>query len=264
MKFKKKYTEYWKDATKNPVDGLAISGLREVQTFLPFLKIKKGEKILDMGCSFGRLYPALAEYTNRISGVEPDPYAVEKAKLNPYEEVYIGTAEKTGFGSSCFDHIFCWAVFDVVDHAKGFKEANRILKKGGRFLVTGKNNNYHMNDEFAFKAEKNAFLKAFPNHFAKMKNLLQRLPLLGFDLEKLFLFPRRGDVGKLKFIEIDNKESNYLGYEYLIICQKITDVMESKEPPIKLDCSFSITAEKIAVQRGYKSAEALFKAIGID
>ena len=264
MKFKKKYTEYWEEAIKKPIDGLAIAGLREVHTFLPLLKIQKGEKLLDMGCSFGRMYPALAEYTDHISGVEPDPYAVEKAKLNPYKKVLVGTAEQTGFDSGYFDHIFCWAVFDVVDHAKGFREANRILTSGGHFLVTGKNNNYYPDDEFAYKAEKNAYLKAFPNHFANLGKLISALSILGFVVEKLFLFPRRGDFGQLKFIEVNSDNGEFLGYEYLLICRKVSEVTESFEPDIRLDGPFSMTAEKMALQKGYESAKALFEAIGID
>ena len=39
MKFEKKYTEYWKNNIKNPIDGLAIAGSNEVNHFLPFLAI---------------------------------------------------------------------------------------------------------------------------------------------------------------------------------------------------------------------------------
>mgnify|MGYP001210290039 CR=1 FL=1 len=262
MKFKKKYTEYWEEATIKPIDGLAIAGLREVHTFLPYLKIKKGEKLLDMGCSYGRMYDALANYTENISGVEPDPYAVEKAKLRGYEEVLVGTAEQTGFEPNYFDHVFSWAVFDVVDHAKGFAEASRILKTGGNFLVTGKNINYYEDDNFAFKAEKNAFLKAFPNHFADLKALISCLPALGFKLVRLFLFPKRGDFGQLKFVEVDFSMDEYNGYEYMIICQKVGSSKSGVSE--KLDYPFSLTAQRIAANRNYASPQELFTALGID
>ena len=109
MKFKKKYTEYWEGAIKNPIDGLYIAGLKEVQTFLPFLKIRPEDSLLDLGCSFGRMYSALAEYTQHISGVDPDPYAVEKAQASGYEHVQTGTAENTGFDAGHFDVVFCLA-----------------------------------------------------------------------------------------------------------------------------------------------------------
>lgn len=264
MEFNKDYTEYWEKATIKSIDGLPIAGLGEVHTFLPYLNIKRGEKLLDMGCSYGRLFNALASYTDQVYGVEPDPYAVDKAKRNPYREVLIGKAEKTGFDSNIFDHIFCFYVFDTVDHVIGFREANRILKKGGRFLVTGKNNNYHPDDEFAFRAEKNAFLKSYPNHFTDLKALVSNLPILGFKAEKIFLFPRRGDFGQLKFIEVYPEADEFIGIEYMIICQKIADIQGPAELTEKLDYPFSITAGNIAIKQGYISAEFLFRAIGID
>jgi len=264
MEFNSDYTKYWKKATKKSVDGLPIAGLEEVYTFLPFLNIKRSEKLLDMGCSYGRMFTALTTYTNDIYGVDPDPYAVGKAKRYPYKEVFIGKAEETGFDANYFDKIFCFYVFDAVDHANGFREANRILKIGGHFLVTGKNNNYHPDDEFAFRAEKNAFLKSYPNHFANLKVLVSNLPILGFKAEKVILFPRRGDFGRLKFIEVDPGADEFLGIEYMIICQKIANIQEPVELTEKLDHPFSITAENIAVKQGYISAESLFTAIGID
>ena len=261
MKFKKKYTEYWEEAIKSPVDGLYIAGLREVKTFLPFLKIGQNDKVLDLGCSYGRMYDALAEYSEHISGVDPDPYAVEKAGTNAYEEVRVGTAEKTGFDREHFDVVFCWAVYDVVDQEKGFRELNHILKMGGRFLVTGKNNNYLPDDEFAYKAEKNAFLKDFPNHFTDLKTLIPNLSVFGFAIEKLILFPRRGDFGLLKYFEVDAASVEFIGYEYMILGHKVS---EPGQFNAKIDSLFSLTSGVIAIDKGYATPSELFKAVGID
>lgn len=260
MRFKKKYTQYWEGAIKSPIDGLYIAGLKEVKTFLPLLKIGQNDKVLDLGCSYGRMYELLAEYSDNISGVDPDPYAVEKARTNAYEHVHTGTAEKTGFDSKYFDVVFCWAVYDVVDQQKGLLELNRILKKGGRFLVTGKNNNYLHDDEFAYNAEKNAFLKDFPNHFTDLRMLVPNLHSFGFALDKLIIFPRRGDLGLLKYVEVDPALDEFLGYEYMILGQKVT---EPEKVSTKIDSPFSLTSQVIAIQKGYATSSELFKSEGI-
>ncbi len=208
----------------------------------------------------------LSDYFDHIYGVDPDLFAVEKARLEPYVEVHQGTAEDTGFDSSFFDFVFCWAVFDVVDHAKGFKEANRILKSDGKLLFSGKNSNYYPDDVLAFKAEKNAFLKGFPGRFTNLDIVLKNLKTFGFVLEKLFIFPRRGDFGLLKYEKcIHNNDIAPVGYEYLIICHKVIDQPEAELPLSgALDDRYSITATRAALQAGQGNAKELFESIGIN
>src|SRR5450830_1598221 len=114
MKFDKDYTNYWSSTVNKSLDGTVIAGLNEAKHFLQYLGIERPDLILDLGCSFGRMHEALAVYSDQIFGIDPDPYAVEKACLQPYREVRQGSAEHTGFGNSYFDVVFCWAVFDVV------------------------------------------------------------------------------------------------------------------------------------------------------
>ena len=120
MKFGKEYTNYWSSAVNKSVDGTVIAGVNEATHFLQYLGIKRDDSVLDLGCSFGRLYEALAVYSDQVFGIDPDPFAVEKARLQSYQEVRQGAAEDTGFDKDFFDVVFCWAVFDVVDHKKGF------------------------------------------------------------------------------------------------------------------------------------------------
>lgn len=264
MKFEKSYTEYWESATNKSVDGLKIPGPEEVKVLIQYLGIKPEEKVLDLGCSFGRMYNELAYFSNNVFGVDPDPYAVEKAAKFPYEEVKTGTAEDTGFVDAKFDIVFSWQVFDVVDQLKGLKEVNRILVDGGRFLITGKNNNYFSDDIPAFKAEKNAFIKKFPNHFTKLDVLVKHISEIGFKIEKLFLFRRRGDFGNLDYLEVDINQILPKSYEFLMVAKK-TESVNSITPDFpEIDGRFSITAEEIAKEKSFSNAEELFYSIGID
>jgi SAM-dependent methyltransferase len=265
MKFGEKYTNYWASAVNKSVDGTVIAGINEAKFFLQYLGIEKHHRVLDLGCSFGRMCEVLSIYSDHICGIEPDPFAVEKARLQRYEEVHQGSAEATGFEKNSFDFVFCWAVFDVVEHIKGLTEINRILKSDGKLLLTGKNNNYHSDDALAFRAEKNAYLKDFPNRFTNLDAALKDFKTLGFKLDKLFLFPRRGDFGLMNFSEHgDDVDCEYIGYEYLILCHKVADQDVHVAPNENLDGEFSNTATKIAIQRGYAGAKELFESIGID
>lgn len=262
MNFDKEYTEYWQAAISKSLDGLKIPGAEEAGILLKMAGISNTDKILDLGCSYGRMYEVLSVHSKDVYGVDPDPYAVEQAKLFNYTDVSTGTAESTGMPDDSFNFIFSWQVFDVVDQLKGFLELNRILKDKGRILVTGKNYNYFEDDIFAFKAEKNAALKNFPNHFTKLDVLKRGIEKLGFKIIKLFLFSRRGDFGLLKYEEADLNLEDYKAYEYLIICEKNSTVKEI--PKVTIDSLCSITSEKIAKEKGFNTAIALFESIGID
>ena len=103
MKFDKEYTQYWSSAVSKSVDGTIIAGVNEAKHFLQYLGIKRDDRVLDLGCSFGRMNEALVVYSDQIFGIDPDTYAIEKANLQPYREVCQGTAENTEFDNEFFD-----------------------------------------------------------------------------------------------------------------------------------------------------------------
>jgi len=265
MIFGERYTKYWASAVDKSVDGIVIPGVKEAKHFLQYLGIHREDLVLDLGCSIGRMNEALAVYSDQILGIDLDSYAVKKACLQPYKEVRQGTAEHTGFEKEFFDLVFCWAVFDTVDHKKGLAEINRILRKGGKLLLTGKNDNYYPDDSLAYKAEKNAFLKAHPNKFTDLSAVLGNFKNLGFELDKLFIFPCRGDFGKLNFIDQGNDpRDSYRGYEYLILCHKVADQNVAEMTGVNFENQFSKTAIAMATQAGYSSPKEFFESIGID
>ena len=265
MKFDEKYTKYWSCAINRSVDGTKIAGMNEAVHFLELLSLNRHDRVLDMGCSFGRMHEAIAVYSDRIFGLEPDSFAVEQARLRPYKEVRQGSAEYTGFDSNFFELIFCWAVFDVVDHKKGLLEISRILKDKGKLLITGKNSNYFQDDELGFKAEKNAFLKGFPNRFTNLTEVLSSLAQFGLKLDKLVIFPRRGDFGLLNYIDMgSNINGTYTGYEYLMICHKFRQYHIETQNSSIFESAHSKTSLIMAQQAGFSSPREYFEFVGID
>ena len=152
--------------------------------------VEKNKKILDLGCSFGRMNEMLYKYSNNIYGVDPDSYALSMASNLNYVELKVGFAESIPYKKKQFSFILCWAVFDIVDHVQGIKEMNRVLKKNGIAVLTGKMSNYCMDDENAWIAEKNAYLKNFPNKFTLLNETITSLHLFGFELLDLKIFKK--------------------------------------------------------------------------
>lgn len=215
------------------------------------------------------MYPMLSNYSDAVYGVEPESYAAGKASLS-YLEVRQGTVEATGYPPAFFDFCFCWATFDVVDHFDGLSEIKRILKTGGRFMLTCKADHYDPLDVLAFKAEKNAYLKGFSNKFTNLALLCSQISSLGFEVTDLVTFPLRGDMGLLNYkrqsfevISAANSKTAIEGYEYLMIAQKVLsdDVERHAIPP--LDGPFSATAKTLATNAGFVSVKDYFISLGL-
>lgn len=263
MKFDKKYTEYWANTVDASVDGTVIAGLSQVEHFLNKLTIQRNDRILDLGCSFGRMCQALSRYSDFIYGVEPDEFAVTEATKKSYIDVKQGYAESTGYSPLFFDVVFSWAVFDVVNHLKSLIEVNKILKINGKFIFTGKNDIYPTDDVLGFTAEKNAYLKGHPNRFTDLKNLVTHANNLGFQINNIYLFRNRGDFGLLKFNEVNAEELEYIGYEYLVIATKIGSTKDKNIEDLVLDSPFTKTALLMAKAKGFNTPKAMFESLGV-
>ena len=105
--------------------------------------IKENDAVLDIGCGTGRLALQLSGKvgpSGYITGIDPSPHRIEVAneKLKrmaiPNVRFMIGTAEDLhGFSDGSFDHAYYSSVFHwIEDKAAALKEANRILKPGGK------------------------------------------------------------------------------------------------------------------------------------
>jgi SAM-dependent methyltransferase len=266
MDFNEEYTNYWSLAVQESIDGTKIAGPSEIRNYIKGVSIKKSDYVLDLGCSYGRNYDLLASYSSHIFGVDPERSALQKAQQFGYRELLEGSAEQTNMPNNFFDFVFSWAVFDVVNQSASLKEANRILKVGGSLLFTGKNDNYHPDDKLAFIAEKNAFLKGFPNRFTNLSEMVENLPKFGFNLIHLYMFPRRGDMGLGIFEEqTGNDPPVFAGYEYLFLCSKTKEVISLQQlATSKLDSESSRTANFLAQLSGFSDCQEYFNAMGLD
>ena len=157
--FNKDYTNYWKEAVNKSIDGTVIADKSIAKTFLDKINISKDLISLDIGCSFGRMYDLLDLYSSEVHGVDIDKYAIKEAKKYNYKSLQVSSSTSINHSNNSFQLIFCWAVFEILDHVKTLVEMNRLLSIGGHVLLTAKNDYYDNDDLLAFNAEKNAFLK---------------------------------------------------------------------------------------------------------
>ena len=255
--FNKEYNTYWKNRVLEANDGTAVPASDTIEFLIANLSISEIDKVLDLGCGYGRLFPELYKFTKNIFGIDIDISMINDAAKLPYRSLHSSTAENTTLPENYFDKIIALGVFDVVDQEIAVSELNRILKIGGLAMFTGKNNNYYDDDNAAFIAERNAKLKDFPNHFTDTKNLIKNLELFGFALDKIVIYERRGDMGKnIKILSKIIYDEPF--YEFAIFIKKIKNIAESIKE-IKFAYEFSETAIRKAEVNTQKNVLDFFK-----
>ncbi len=135
--------------------GLPHLGLRgRARAILGQLHIKKGEKILDAGCGPGLYALHLAEKGKRdnttgieIIGIDIDLEKVSLAKelgrrLGNGAKFMQGDLCDLPFSDSYFDSLVCSDVIEhILNDKKALREMARVLKPGGRLVLTTTANN---------------------------------------------------------------------------------------------------------------------------
>ena len=213
------YTDYWKSRVRTSMDGSRVADEDIAASFIAELAIRPDDRVLDLGCGFGRLFPVLNRYTSRVIGVDVSPSMLDEASRYPYACLVNASGEETRLPTEYIHHAVCWASFDVMEQELALKELNRILRTNGLLLITGKNWRYHLDDECAFVAERNAKLKNFPNHFTDIASLFRNCGDYGFRIWKGYAFERRGDFGKGLLQDISAGPIDRF-YEYLLVMRK--------------------------------------------
>lgn len=246
--FDASYVAYWKERVATLPDGSKVADLEILDFYISRLGIAPGDRVLDLGCGFGRLFPVLSRYTPFVIGMDLSREMIEEAARFPYLCLVQGQMEDTRLAGGTIDHIVSWATFDVVEQEQGLLEANRVLKPEGTLLVTGKNLSYRPDDQVAFVAERNAKLKDFPNHFTDVPALLAGgAREFGFEVREAYGFCRRGDMGENRYLDLGSADFGAC-YEFLLILSKCG--APSQRPP-QIAREFSLTAAAMAGARGF-------------
>jgi len=98
-----------------------------------------GERVLDLGCGAGRFVAALRDHGADPVGVELADAALERARRNvPGADLRaLGSDGEIPLEDSSVDLVWCSEVLEHVPDTAGLlSEARRVLRTGGRLLVT--------------------------------------------------------------------------------------------------------------------------------
>jgi SAM-dependent methyltransferase len=154
--------------------------------------------VLDIGCGTGRVAAALAERGSRVWGVEPsaDMAALARERIST---VKVAPAEQLPFKDGWFERAVMALVIHLLDRARGFAEAYRVLGQGGRLAIATFDpahfERYWLNRFFpSLEAIDRA---RFPDPPA----LQQELESAGFASVRLTALSQRAEIGREEALE---------------------------------------------------------------
>jgi SAM-dependent methyltransferase len=184
-------------------DGKTVSD-ESVEGLVGMLAVDDSQAVLDLGCGFGRAFPALLSSGARITGVDVSRRMLDLMpkvlREHPQVCLEVALAEDLPFDDSAFDHVLAIGAFDCFDQERALREMVRVCKVGGGILISGKANNYYDEDAEAIVAERNARAKGHPNAFTDFDTMVRALDP-GVTLVGARFFLRRADFARDVFTQ---------------------------------------------------------------
>lgn len=159
----------------------AIRNKLRTNKFVKIVDPQKNESILDIGCNKGLLLYRLIPKAREVVGIDINQKLIAELKD---EKIKFMSATNLEFEKDSFDKI---CAFEVIEHIeeidKVFSEASRVLKKGGKLIVSFpfeivRGQSAILDALFVYKdisyARKLHVHKITPN---KIKKIVKKLPL---------------------------------------------------------------------------------------
>jgi 2-polyprenyl-3-methyl-5-hydroxy-6-metoxy-1,4-benzoquinol methylase len=98
-----------------------------------------GKQVLEIGCGAGPATCLFAEGGAHVTAIDLTEAAVEMTRRHSHSlavTVERMDAERMGFESASFDHIFSWGVLHHTEHTeRAFADIARVLRPGGTALI---------------------------------------------------------------------------------------------------------------------------------
>jgi len=97
-----------------------------------FKYIKKGSKILEVGCGVGQVSNFLVEKEYDVTGVDISSLFINEAKKHGKAKFYAGDSTKLPFKDKSFDAVISAETLEHIPNPrKALYEMSRVLRKGG-------------------------------------------------------------------------------------------------------------------------------------
>ena len=194
---------YTEKQYSNPLPSNAINDLK-IFFFESFLKDSK--KILDIGCSVGRI---MGLYPEKFEGIDIEKDALDIARKKGLKVKYANVIDKLSFKDNSFDAVYCSQIIEHLDEPLHLVlEVKRILKKGGKavfitpdYLISS---NAKINNFWDDYTHKTPFTRQSLIKISKDANLKK---FRSYHLPGLFFrhLIRFGLLSKENWIKINNK-----------------------------------------------------------
>ena len=156
---------------------------------LPLFGDVKNKKILDVGAGTGRLSVALAKMDAEVTALDVSAKML-KVIENKSKKIntVTGDAEALPFAGQTFDYVLAaFLIVHLKDPVRFFDESYRVLKDGGRLIVT----NINQKEPPEIKtAEGTIKIESYYHRPEKIRELLSSL---AFDIEKE-VFVKENDI----------------------------------------------------------------------
>lgn len=97
--------------------------------------------VIDVGCGEGRFCRMLAERGARMVGIDStEKFIAEASRRQPDAEFHVAGAENLPVADASMDLAVCYvALIDIPDYRRAIREIRRVLRPGGRCVVSNLN-----------------------------------------------------------------------------------------------------------------------------
>ena len=136
---------YLLDKKKDRLLGRALSIIGPLQNIagrhIMWLQGDHAGRLLDIGCGDGAFMARMRQMGWEVTGIEPDLAAAENARKKfDLNHIHAGFLEDAGFADNSFDAVTMAHVIEhLPDPIKTIRECRRILRPGGKLVITTPN-----------------------------------------------------------------------------------------------------------------------------
>jgi len=113
-------------------------------TYLDFLGVEPGRRLLDVSCGTGHLLRAAADRGLETCGVDLSTEAVCLARrVSPASLTLVGDAEALAFASGAFDYVTCLGSLEHFPHPeRALAEMKRVARRDATFCIVVPNSRF--------------------------------------------------------------------------------------------------------------------------